>query len=93
MEVIYKAIILYLIVINLVGFFSMGVDKKKAKSNEWRIKERTLFFIAAIGGSGGSVLGMKVFRHKTKHTAFVMGMPLILMVQIILIIFLFNKLA
>jgi len=71
---------------NLVGFFSMGLDKKKAKSNEWRIKERTLFFIAAIGGSAGSVLGMKVFRHKTKHKEFVMGMPFILMVQIILII-------
>jgi len=78
---------------NLVGFFSMGLDKKKAKSNEWRIKERTLFFIAAIGGSAGSVLGMKVFRHKTKHKEFVMGMPFILMVQIILIIFLFNKLV
>lgn len=89
MEVIYIAVI-YLILINLVGFFSMGVDKKKAKSNQWRIKEKTLFFIAVIGGSAGSVLGMKVFRHKTKHTAFVIGMPLILMVQTILLIFLFS---
>jgi uncharacterized membrane protein YsdA (DUF1294 family) len=69
----------------------MGMDKKRAKSNEWRIKEKTLFFIAIIGGSAGSLLGMKVYRHKTKHTAFVVGMPLILIVQIILIIFLFNK--
>jgi uncharacterized membrane protein YsdA (DUF1294 family) len=91
MEVIYKVVILYLIILNLVGFFSMGMDKKRAKSNEWRIKEKTLFFIAIIGGSAGSLLGMKVYRHKTKHTAFVVGMPLILIVQIILIIFLFNK--
>ncbi len=91
MEVIYKVVILYLIILNLVGFFSMGMDKKRAKSNEWRIKEKTLFFIAIIGGSAGSLLGMKVYRHKTKHTAFVIGMPFILLVQIILIIFLFNK--
>jgi uncharacterized membrane protein YsdA (DUF1294 family) len=92
MEVMYKVIILYLIVMNMVGFFSMGVDKKRAKSNEWRIKEKTLFFIAAIGGSAGSVLGMKIFHHKTKHRTFVIGMPSILIVQIILIMFLFNRL-
>ncbi|WP_331665352.1 DUF1294 domain-containing protein [Anaerocolumna sp.] len=91
MEVIYKVVILYLIILNVVGFFSMGVDKKRAKNNEWRIKEKTLFFIAIIGGSAGSLLGMKVYRHKTKHTAFVIGMPIILIVQILLVVFLFYR--
>nr|WP_313128548.1 DUF1294 domain-containing protein [Anaerocolumna sp.] len=87
----YKVVILYLIILNVVGFFSMGVDKKRAKNNEWRIKEKTLFFIAIIGGSAGSLLGMKVYRHKTKHTAFVIGMPIILIVQILLVVFLFYR--
>lgn len=91
MEVIYKVVILYLIILNVVGFFSMGVDKKRAKNNEWRIKEKTLFFIAIIGGSAGSLLGVKVYRHKTKHTAFVIGMPIILIVQILLVVFLFYR--
>lgn len=91
MEMINKIVIIYLIVMNVVGFSSMGVDKKRARNNEWRIKEKTLFLIAIIGGSLGSVLGMKVFHHKTKHKAFVIGMPIILLLQILLLIFLFNN--
>ena len=76
----------YLLIINVIGFVLMFVDKKRAQNNQWRIKEATLFLTAAIGGSIGSLLGMKVFRHKTKHLSFLIGMPTILIVQIALAI-------
>ena len=81
-------ILIYLIIINIVGFSLMGIDKKKAKSHAWRIPEATLFIVAAIGGSIGSILGMQVFRHKTQHWYFVWGMPAILVLQIALVVFL-----
>ena len=84
-------IFLYLLVINLIGFLSMGIDKFKAKNKLWRTKEKTLFVIAAIGGSIGSIIGMYVFRHKTKHNTFVYGMPMILGIQIGVIIYLFLR--
>lgn len=88
-------ITIYLFVINLAGFAVMGIDKQKAKRGLWRIPESTLFFIAVIGGSIGSIIGMRLFRHKTRHWYFVLGMPLILILQIIFIscflyFFLFN---
>ena len=70
---------------NLVGFFIMGLDKRRAKLKEWRIEEKTLFMIAILGGSIGSILGMKVFRHKTKHKKFTFGMPFIILIQIIIL--------
>ncbi|MCR5254592.1 MAG: DUF1294 domain-containing protein [Acetatifactor sp.] len=76
-------IIIYLICMNILGFASMGIDKEKAKRNAWRIPEKTLFLIAIMGGSIGSIAGMQVFRHKTKHMSFVIGMPLILILQVI----------
>lgn len=76
---------IYFLGINLLGFLSMGIDKKRAKDGEWRISERSLFFVALLGGSLGSILGMQVFRHKTKHRSFRLGMPLILAVQLILL--------
>ena len=82
-----KYILIYLGIINLIGFFSMFLDKQKAKRGKWRIPEKTLFLLAAIGGSLGTTLGMHVFRHKTKHWNFKLGMPLNLIVQIILIIY------
>ena len=78
-------IVLYLLVVNLVGFAAMGIDKFKAKNHAWRIPEATLFFIAIIGGSIGSIAGMRVFHHKTKHKSFVFGMPAILFLQILLV--------
>jgi len=72
----------YLIVINLVSFFVYGADKRKARQNAWRISERTLILLAAIGGSIGALLGMGVFHHKTKHMKFVIGVPVILICQI-----------
>lgn len=85
--------ICYLAVINLIGFFAMGMDKRKAKKHEWRIKERTLFLIAVLLGSAGIWLGMYVFRHKTKHWYFVVGIPVILAVQIAAGVFLCVKFA
>ena len=82
-----KYILIYLGIINLIGFFSMFLDKQKAKRGKWRIPEKTLFLLAAIGGSLGTTLGMHVFRHKTKHWYFKFGMPMILIVQIVLIIY------
>ena len=82
-----KLILMYLLIINVIGFLSMGIDKFKSKRNMWRIKEQTLFTIALIGGSIGAIAGMYTFRHKTKHNSFVYGMPVILAVQIVAIIY------
>ncbi len=76
-------LILYLIVINIVGFVSMAVDKHKSKHKKWRTPERRLMIIAIIGGSIGCLLGMDLFRHKTKHKKFRLGIPIILMAQIV----------
>lgn len=83
-------IALYIILVNLTAFCLMGIDKRKAVKGAFRIPEATLFIIALIGGSIGSIMGMYTFRHKTRHFIFVYGMPAILILQIILIIFLAN---
>lgn len=75
----------YFLLINLIGFISMYLDKRKSKKHIWRIPEATLFIIALIGGSIGSLIGMYTFRHKTRHWYFVYGMPAILIIQIALI--------
>ena len=82
MEDIWLIILIYLAAVNLFGLIIMGVDKSRAKRRKWRIPEATLFLVAIIGGSIGSILGMYLFRHKTKHWYFV-GMPVILALQII----------
>lgn len=79
-----KVLLVYLIFTNIVAFVAMGIDKYKAKHNKWRIQEKTLFFLAAIGGSLGALYGMHLFRHKTKHKSFMLGMPGILIVQILI---------
>ena len=86
---LYTIVTIYLAVINLVGLFVMWLDKHKAKKGAWRIKEKTLFAVALLGGALGTTLGMYWFRHKTKHWYFVVGMPLILVIQIILSFYLF----
>ena len=82
----WKVFVIYLIVINLVAFALMGIDKHKAKKKQWRIPERTLFLSAAVGGSVGAMYGMHLFRHKTKHPKFYIGLPCILAAQIITLI-------
>lgn len=79
----------YLIIINAAGFLFMLIDKRKAQKDLWRIPERTLLRIALFGGSFGTLLGMNLFRHKTKHDKFRIGVPLILSVQILLAVFIF----
>lgn len=76
----------YLLIMNIAGFASMGIDKAKAQKHAWRIPEATLFLIAALGGSIGSIAGMQFFRHKTKHWYFVVGMPVIFFIQLALAI-------
>lgn len=83
-----KLILLYLLLINAAGFLLMLVDKLKAKKNLWRIPEKTLFLVAALGGSVGSLLGMYLVRHKTQHLTFTLGMPLILALQVVAVVWL-----
>lgn len=82
-------ILCYLAIVNIAAFALMGIDKYKAKNNKWRIKEKTLFLSAIIGGSLGAMYGMHMFRHKTKHKSFIFGIPAILIVQILLVIVVF----
>ena len=80
----------YFILLNLLGFALMGIDKRKAIKGAFRIPEATLFIVALIGGSIGSIIGMYTFRHKTRHFSFVYGMPAILILQIVFLILLLN---
>ena len=77
-----KIILIYLLAINIITFFVYGIDKLKAKKNWWRIPEATLLLLAAIGGSIGAWLGMKVWHHKTMHKKFKYGVPAIIILQI-----------
>ena len=81
-----EIVVIYLVVINVVAFVVYGVDKYKAKRGRWRIPEATLLGLAAIGGSIGAWLGMKVWHHKTMHKKFQYGVPLILIAQIALVV-------
>ncbi|MEG1312561.1 MAG: DUF1294 domain-containing protein [Romboutsia sp.] len=81
-----KLLYIYFIIINLIGFYIMYIDKRKAIENKWRVSESTLISIAIIGGSLGSLLGMYTFRHKTKHIKFTIGIPFIMLIQFILFI-------
>lgn len=79
-----RLLILYLLIMNAAGVISMLADKRKAKKKLWRIPEATLLTIAALGGSIGSLIGMYTFRHKTKHLKFTLGIPAILIGQLLL---------
>ena len=79
-----RLLILYLLIMNAAGAVSMLMDKRKAKKKLWRIPETTLLGIAALGGSVGSLIGMYAFRHKTRHIKFTLGIPAILIAQLIL---------
>lgn len=78
---IQNLIIFYLIFMNLTGFALMGLDKYKARRHLWRIPEKTLFAASLLGGSAGTLAGMYFFHHKTRHWYFVLGMPVILIIQ------------
>ena len=87
-----ELILLYLLIINAIAFLLMLVDKQKARKNLWRIPEATLMTSALLGGSIGALIGMYTVRHKTKHLKFTLGIPLILIAQVALSIFLSLKL-
>lgn len=84
-------IILYLLIVNLIGLLIMFVDKKKAIKGKWRIPEKTLMLTALFGGSIGTIMGMYMFRHKTKQLKFTIGFPVILITEIILITYFLIK--
>ena len=79
----------YLILMNLIAFALYGIDKRRAKQGAWRISEYTLLLVALLGGSLGALLGMRYFRHKTRHRKFRYGVPLILLLQLGLGLYLF----
>lgn len=81
-QYLFNAIIIYLVVMNLLAFAMFGIDKARAVRGVWRIPEAKLFVAAWAGGSAGALAGMLLFRHKTKHTKFLIGIPLILALQI-----------
>lgn len=87
---ILRLLFILLLAMNIVAFIMFGIDKYKAKKSEWRIPESTLLLIAAAGGSIGAWVGMKVWHHKTLHKKFTLGVPAILIIQILLVIFLFK---
>ena len=80
-------IVIYLAVVNIAGFLSMAIDKKKARRNKWRIPEATLFLFALFGGSLGCLLGMRVFHHKTQKPRFYIGIPIIFVIQVLILVY------
>lgn len=91
MQPVITYLLWYLAAVNLVTFTVYGVDKAKARRGAWRVPEKTLFLLPLLGGSVGALLGMLVFRHKTKHWYFVWGIPLILLAQIALAVWIYVK--
>ena len=77
----WRAVLAALVLVNLVEFALMGWDKRRARRGEWRVRERTFFLLALLGGALGGIVGMQVFRHKTKHWYFRYGLPAILILQ------------
>lgn len=88
-----KYAILYLVAINLITYFTYGTDKKRAIKKQWRISEKTLLLLAVAGGSPAAILGMRVFRHKTKRPLFIIGVPCILLLQVGIVSWLFRLFA
>lgn len=80
-------IIIYLIIINIIGFLVMYIDKQKAKKGKWRIQEKTIFIITVLGGGIGTISGMYAFRHKTQKLHFTIGLPTITILEIIGVIY------
>ena len=80
------ALLIWVLAWTLIAFILMGADKWKARHDNWRVPEKTLFLSAILGGSVGALAGMYLFRHKTKHLSFTIGMPVILALQIALVL-------
>ncbi len=78
----------YLLAVNIASFFLYGMDKYRAKKKEWRISEVTLLMMAVIGGSIGAWAGMRLWHHKTMHKKFKYGIPIIIIMQVCLVVYL-----
>jgi len=87
----FEILIPYILIINLIGFVIMFIDKRKAVHKKWRISEATLITISILGGSIGMLLGMSCFRHKTNHKKFTLGVPAILIFELGIIIFFLQR--
>ncbi len=79
---LYKLFLCYIVVINLIAFFAFLIDKDKARRRKWRIPESTLMSFAIVGGSIGALMGMYVWRHKTHHVNFLLGLPLVFLCHV-----------
>ncbi len=88
MKIVFIAVLIYLAAVNLTGLILMRTDKRRAERNMWRISEAALFFPAFLGGTIGCIAGMYIFHHKTRHLKFVIGMPLLLTVQVLAVLYL-----
>ncbi len=86
-----KGLLIYLAAVNLAAFAAMGADKAKARRKKWRIPESTLLLLSLIGGSAGGLLGMLLFRHKTRHAAFFLGIPVMLVLHAGILWFLLRR--
>ena len=86
-----EEIICYLLAVNIVTFLLYGIDKYKAKKGKWRISEATLLTMAAIGGSIGAWAGMRLWHHKTMHKKFKYGIPVIILLQVALAVYLLTN--
>ncbi|MCR5746533.1 MAG: DUF1294 domain-containing protein [Lachnospiraceae bacterium] len=84
-------VMVYLIVISMITFACFGIDKWKAVNNKWRIKEATLMGLCLIGGSVGGLLGMYIFHHKSRKPLFSIGIPVILILQIIILVIVYGR--
>lgn len=87
-QALMDILLIYLAAINLIGYALMGFDKSRARRNKRRVPERRLFMAAAAGGALGSWIGMRVFRHKTKHKPFVIGIPFLLVLNLAIVYYL-----
>ena len=86
-----EPLLVYLLLVNALGFLLMLIDKEKAKKNRWRIPEKTLLGVAFLGGSLGSLMAMRLFRHKTQKPIFSMGLPILFALQAVILILILCK--
>ena len=84
-------ILYYLLAVNIATFFLYGIDKYKARKGRWRISEATLLLMAVIGGSIGAWAGMQLWHHKTMHKKFKYGIPIIIILQVALVVYLLTN--
>jgi len=88
-----KEVLIYLAAVNIVAFVIMGIDKYKAQRHKWRISETSIFVVGLVGGGLGVLLGMGFFHHKTKHLKFILGIPVEVIMNIAMFVYLLQKLG